>query len=160
MFPLTLETCENLIGKIREGVHVEVAAALCRVPAGTLRRVLNKGLSDYEGGLETPYSAFYEEVLQTQAQPEYEAVKELRRAGAMDHTAALRYLERRYPARWAPKVRIEVAKEIDRVFDILERQFADRPELLKEIARAITDAQQGPDTDDAIEYLDTVLATE
>ena len=145
--PITLEQAEALLAAVAEGVHVEVAATLARVPQRALRDALARGQQDFESGLETPASAFFEAIAEANAQPELEAVRDIRRAGAVDPRARQWYLERRYPARWAPRVVHEVRKEVDQIFDRLAIQFADRPELLREICTTITEAASLAESD-------------
>lgn len=139
-FPFTLEQVERLLERINDGVHAEVAATLARLSQGKLKDALTRGQRDFEQGLETTHSAFFEAIAEANAAPELEAVRDIRKAGVMDPRARQWYLERRYPARWAPRVVHEVRKEIDQIFDRLAMRFADRPELLREICATIAES--------------------
>lgn len=144
---MSLDQVEALLAHIHDGLHLEVAASLAGISHARLRKALLAGQQEHERGADTPCAAFYETLARAQAEPEAEAVKSLRRAGQVDWRAQQAYLQARYPARWAPRVRIEVTKEVERIFDALQATFSDRPDLLREIFVAISTAQESQESE-------------
>lgn len=95
---LTEELARRILEALRVGNSLEVAAHHAGISRSTLQRWLSLGR---EEEAEPRYRSFAEQVRRARADAEYYAVAVLRRAMSEDWRAALAYLERAHPRRWA-----------------------------------------------------------
>jgi transposase-like protein len=106
---LTSERLERIVEAIRQGAYVEVAARSAGIAPSTFYEWRRRG----ETG-ELPFSEFSEAVDVAEAQAELAALGCIRSAWEKgDWRASFKFLERRFPARWAERSRVRLGEADD-----------------------------------------------
>jgi hypothetical protein len=95
-----------ILRKMREGHYAKTAAETSGITEQTLYNWLRKG-EDPEQYPE--HAAFLEAYRKAEAEAEERAIKAIQDAFSSDWRAAMTYLERRHPDRWARRQNVDVA---------------------------------------------------
>lgn len=135
----------EICAMLRKGHYRKVACAKVRITERTLQYWVRKG----EEGIE-PYAAFVVDMQEAEAHVEDELLQQIRcampgvpgQSGADVWTARAWVLERRWPKRWAARVRTAVAEEMD---GFMARFKAD-PELHERVANVLREDGPGDGT--------------
>jgi transposase len=94
-----------ILRKMREGHYAKTAAETSGITEQALYNWLKKG----EDPDQYPeHAAFLEKYRKAEATAEGKAIKAIQDAFASDWRAAMTYLERRYPGRWARRQNVDV----------------------------------------------------
>lgn len=125
---LTPEVQAIIIEALRRGNYRDTAAKLAGVTRQTLWNWEQRG----EAG-EAPYAVFFDAIQTAEAEAEDELLSEVRGAspastgvhGADVWQARAWVMERRWPKRWAQRVRQAVTEELDAFTDRLQRRLDD-----------------------------------
>lgn len=130
---LTTERQRRLLGAIRAGNYLSVAARYAGIAPSTLYRWLREGRRERNG----PYRAVAKAVDRALARAEVRAVAILREGMQKDWKGALAYLARRYPRRWGTSRNHETERPPP---EPIERpDGADEPARLGQIARILAE---------------------
>lgn len=115
---LTPEIQERIVLAVRAGNYLSVAARAAGIHEATLYRWLERGRGP--AGRE-PYRAFCEALKEAEAAAEVHAVALIRQQMPQQWTAAMTFLERRFPDRWRRRdtVYAEEAPALDPVEAVL-----------------------------------------
>jgi transposase len=105
---LTPRRKSAILRKMREGHYAKTAAESSGITEQTLYNWLKKG-EDAERHPE--HVAFLEAYRKAEAEAEEKAIKAVQAAFADDWRAAMTYLERRHPGRWAKRQNVDVTSE-------------------------------------------------
>lgn len=126
---LTKNVREHLVEAVEAGNYVETAVRACGIGTSTYYRWMETGEADAAHDKSTIYRELWEAVKKAEAEAEAKALKQIRSAASDSWQAAAWYLERKFPARWGRKERIEhtgkdgeaisVAHDFDREVDEL-----------------------------------------
>lgn len=119
------QTAETILDAVREGMHVQSAAALAGVSYSTLKGWLQKSRDGAE-----PYASFAAALLAAEAMSEQDHVKAVSMAGKFgDWRASAWFLERRWAGkRWQQRKELEVQGEVRQKHVVLVDKL-ERPEL-------------------------------
>ena len=101
---LTAAVQERIIQALRAGAYAEEAAASAGVSRRTYHRWRARGEADHAPA---SFRDFAAAVRQAEADAELYALAVIHKAMPDDWRAAMTYLERRYPQRWARRTKIE-----------------------------------------------------
>lgn len=117
----TPEVQKKLVQMLRKGNYSEAACKIAGISYSTYRNWMLKG----EQEPDSEYGAFREAVEAASGQAESDAVDSLLTASQDDYKAAVVYLERRFPERWAASQRInlQVDKKIGEFMTFLESKL-------------------------------------
>ena len=94
-----------ILRKMREGHYAKTAAETSGVTEQTLYNWLKKG---EEPNRYSEHAAFLEAYRKAEATAEERAIKAIQDAFPNDWRAAMTYLERRHPGRWASRQNVDV----------------------------------------------------
>ena len=111
------EVQRRIVDLVRVGNFLETAAEAAGVERRTVTRWLTRG-SEEESG---PFREFREAVEKAQAESESRDVALIAKAAKDDWQAAAWRLERKFPAKYAVRVRQVIEEELQRILDRLER---------------------------------------
>jgi hypothetical protein len=114
---LTPDTQVAILGALADGMYRETAARC----AGICERTFYNWLERGESG-EAPYAVFLQAVKKTEAEAERDIVRTVR-AGAEGWQSKAWIAERRWPKRWAARVRTAVTEELDAYTDRLAKRL-------------------------------------
>lgn len=114
---LTPEVQQTIVSALLEGMYRVVAAQLAGIGERTLYLWLEKG----EAG-EAPYADFLHAVKTAEAHAELEVVRAVR-AGEDGWQSKAWVAERRWPKRWAARVRTAVTEELDAYAERLAKRL-------------------------------------
>ena len=98
---LTPAVRKTIVGHIRAGNYIEVAARAAGVHVGTFYRWMEKGEAAKTG----MYREFRDAVKDAEADAEAEMVASIKRHGFQNWQATMTLLERRHPERWSRQER-------------------------------------------------------
>lgn len=101
---LTPERSLKIIDAVRAGNYAEVAARFAGINERTFYKWMEKG----EQRPDSPYGHFRQAIKDAEAAAEIHAVVQVRQAMSTNWAAAMTYLERKFPTRWARKDRLEL----------------------------------------------------
>jgi predicted DNA-binding transcriptional regulator AlpA len=137
---LTEEIARRICDTMRSGVTKEVAAASTGIARSTFYRWIAKGAKP---DAEPIYRKFVRDLRQAEAEVEVHAAATVRRAMPDNWSAALGFLERRYPTRWsryraAPAPDPESAPKAQPDIDLTDPESR---RMLSEILRRGTDTR-------------------
>lgn len=135
---LTPEVSKAICASLKAGHYRKVACAKVRITERTLQNWQKWG----EEGRE-PYAAFLVDMQEAEAHVEDELLQQIRcampgvpgQSGADVWTARAWVLERRWPKRWAARVRTAVAEEVD----MFTAKLKAKPELWKAVVDELAD---------------------
>lgn len=96
--PLDAALEARLVALIEIGVHVEVACKNCSLSYETFKSWYNRGIRG-----NPQYKPFSDAIQVAMSKPEVDAIRAVNSAANSDATDAMRFLERRYPNRWAKR---------------------------------------------------------
>lgn len=120
---LTPDVQRIIVGAVREGMYLEPSAALAGVTRQTIYNWAKRG----EGG-EEPYAAFFVALKKAEAEAELDLYREVRQK--QDGWQSVSWvMERRWPYRWAARVRTQVAEQVD----ALTSKLKGEPELHRKV---------------------------
>ena len=105
-----------ILRKMREGHYAKIAAQTSGITEQTLYNWLKKG-EDPERYPE--HAAFLEAYRKAEATAEDNAIEAIRAAYPHDWRAAMTYLERRYPDRWAKRQNVDVTSDVQPIRQIV-----------------------------------------
>lgn len=101
---LTPEVKETILGHIRKGTHISVACEAAGISYGTYKKWIQRAertdRSDPNEQAPIALIEFVEEVRRAEAELESEIVNSVKGAAMNDGELGLKYLSRRFPARW------------------------------------------------------------
>lgn len=144
---LTATVKQTLLSAIATGCHIDSACAFAGVDYNTVREWIQRGEGTHPTRSTTKeYADFAEEITRAIAQAEVTLVKRVNDATKDDWRAATWMLERRHPERWAntQRIQLEVAKELERTLDQLERTLP--AVIFDQVLAAIANADGGEET--------------
>lgn len=144
---LTPEVQAQIIAALEAGNYRETAARAARVTDRSLRNWCERG----EAG-EEPYASFLADVQHAEARAEMGLLAQIKSAqagtpgvsGADLWTSRAWIMERRWPKRWAARVRTAVAEEVDSLTQKLRSKPALAAEVADVLAREGDGASAGP----------------
>ena len=147
---LTPERSETILGLVRSGNYLQVAAAYAGIDPTTLSRWLAKGRLEIAEGRRTAAAEFAESCARAEAQAEAVRLQRIAKAAETDWKADAWYLERRFPTRWGDRRTIDVTASVD---VRLEQAFVLSPdsavlaeELLAHLGGMVVEAGRDADT--------------
>lgn len=142
---LTVETKEKLLKAIRSGSYYEPACDYAGISYNTFRDWMRRGEGISDRASSKEYVDFVKEVKAAVAEGEITCIAVLRASSKTDPNSAKWLLERRHPDRWAnaQRVKVELAKEIDKTLDKLESRLS--PEIFEQVLIAIADGDESED---------------
>jgi transposase len=105
-----------ILRKMREGHYAKTAAQTSGITEQTLYNWLKKG-EDPEKYPE--HAAFLEAFRKAEATAEDKAIEAVRSAFTDDWRAAMTYLERRHPERWAKRQNVDVTSDVQPIRQIV-----------------------------------------
>lgn len=129
----------SIVEALREGLYRVTAAQL----AGICERTLYNWIERGEAG-EEPYCAFLQACKRAEAEAEHDIIATVRR-GAEGWQSKAWIAERRWPKRWAGRVRVAVTEEIG-VFTERLRRNLDEPTYRKVLDASREDAPAAGDS--------------
>lgn len=100
---LTPEVLEKIVAAIRAGNYAVVAAAFAGISERTYYRWMHRGREEKKG----IYWQFCQAVEKAESEAEVRAVAIIQKHMETNWQAAMTYLERKYPDRWARRTRVE-----------------------------------------------------
>lgn len=139
---LTPQVQQIIVDHLRVGAYQQTAAAAVGVPSETISEWKRWGRRDIaDGKPDTIYARLWQAVCQAEAEAEFRALLNIRKAGQEDWKAEAWFMERRYPERWGMRASFTVesaalegpvdaefvmsgkaAEVVDAVFDAYEEQ--------------------------------------
>lgn len=139
---LTPEVTDAVCAQLAEIGTVEDAADRAGLARSTLYAWMERGREQSEG----PFRDFLDRVQQaiTDRRLTYEA--ELRAHGRHEWKAHLELMRQADPKRYAPRVFVHVAEELNDAFDSLEAEFCDEPEILERAITSISERRRKRET--------------
>lgn len=114
---LNEEVARRIVDLVRVGNFLETASEAAGVERRTVSRWLKRGAEEETG----PFREFREAVEKAQAESESRDVALIAKAAKDDWQAAAWRLERKFPAKYAVRVRQVIEEELQRLLDRLER---------------------------------------
>lgn len=132
---LTPKVREHLVKAIEAGNYVETAVRACGIGTSTYYRWMETGEADVAHGKATIYRDLWEAVKKAEAEAETKALKQIRSAASESWQAAAWYLERKFPARWGRKERVEHTGKDGEAISVshdFDREVAELVQVLKE----------------------------
>lgn len=132
----TPELTEKMSALVIEGNFPDTASVACGISPNTYLHWRNRGQNGEE-----PYATWWNAMVQACALSEIEAVRTIRMgddrgAGFGPAKAALEMISRRNK-RWSPNIKIEVADQLTRLIDVVERICP--PELYQQILEGLAE---------------------
>lgn len=107
---LTEPVMHSIIESIRGGNYRGIAAQCAGIPEVTMYTWMQHGKKAKDDN--NKHRAFYLRVLKAEAEAEINSLKHIKLAEQKDWRAAMTFLERKAPERWADKKQIEMTAEI------------------------------------------------
>lgn len=104
---LTPAVHKHLVEAIMAGNYIEPAVRACGIGVSTYYRWMEQGEAHAADGKATAYRDLWEAVKKAEGEAEIKALKQIRSAASESWQAAAWYLERKFPARWGRKERVE-----------------------------------------------------
>lgn len=104
---LTPAVHDHLVEAIKSGNYIETAVRACGIGVSTYYGWMERGEADLANGKDTPYAELSEAIRKAEGEAETDALGEIRKAARDSWQAAAWYLERKFPARWGRKDRVE-----------------------------------------------------
>lgn len=104
---LSAEITDRIVRMVRAGSYKEVAARAAGIGTSTLYSWQERGEADRVEGRQTEHAAFVEALTRAEAEAEVHAIAAVRKVMETDWRAAMDYLARRYPERWAKREKLE-----------------------------------------------------
>lgn len=104
---LTPEREKLILGALRVGSHLEIAANVGGVELSTLYTWFRRGKTG-----EQPYKRFRDKCTMVMASLEMRVVRDIIAAGKTDPNHLKWWLERRYPERWGKRIQQEVSGDV------------------------------------------------
>ena len=98
---------DKIVRMVRAGSYKEVAARAAGIGTSTLYSWQERGEADLEARADTEHAKFVEALTRAEAEAEVHAIAAIRKVMESDWRAAMEYLARRYPKRWAKVERQE-----------------------------------------------------
>lgn len=134
---LTEELIEQVAEKIRRGNHPETSAVASGISRATYYEWKRRG----EAG-EDPYAEFWTRVARACAEAEVQLVDRAQHGdpvgvGYGESKSALEILKLRFPKRWSPQVKVEVADQLNRYLDVAQSVLDE--ESFKRLLTALAD---------------------
>jgi len=133
------ELQETICRYIRAGNDFSVAAGAGGISPVTLSRWLRRGKKEKSG----KYVKFVQAIKKAEGEAEVHAVAIIRQAMGKSWQAAMTWLERRHPERWAKREYIGIQERED--FIPLDISNPDVQESINELTRKITQERKGDD---------------
>lgn len=135
----TTDVQKKIVNMLRKGNYADAACKCASISYSTYRNWLLKG----EAEPDSEYGAFKGAVEAASGLAEADAVESLVNAGTDDYKAAVVYLERRFPERWASstKVSLLVDRQMTELMDLLAAKL---PEA---VFRQVVEAVNATDSD-------------
>jgi hypothetical protein len=136
---LTPERKQRLLSALASGNHIDAACTFAGVDYTTFRRWMQQG----EAATKGEYRELFEQAQEAIAQAEVKLLNRVLKASEDHYQAACWILERRYPDRWSntQRIKVEVAKEVEKTLDQLERKLP--PAIFDQVLAAIADEGSG-----------------
>ena len=122
---LDAETARRLIELVRAGSYAVTAAAACGINRATYFRWLNRGEKQTRG----PYRDLHDAIKRAEAECELRCLMHINKAALGDWRANAWLLERRWPARYGPQVRVTMEKTLNEMLETLKSKL-DAPTFL------------------------------
>jgi hypothetical protein len=139
---LTPEVIDAVCSQLTEIGTVEDAADRAGVARSTLYAWLERGREESEG----VFRDFLDRVQQAKTDRRLQFEAELRAHGRHEWKAHLELMRLADPKRYAPRVFVHVAEELNDAFDSLEAEFSDDPETLERAISAISERRRKRET--------------
>ena len=108
---LTKDRSDRIVSAIRAGNYAEVASRYGGVHPTSYYSYMKRGETDADAGKTTVFAEFFTAVKKAEADAEVRAVALVNTAMKDNWTAAMTYLERRFPQRWGRREVVEHAGE-------------------------------------------------
>ena len=125
---LTPEIQEKIVSAIRAGNYAVIAAEYAGICESTFYGWLRRGRAEAKG----PFFQFMQAIKGAEREAEVRAVAHVQKHMGENWTAAMTYLERKFPQRWGRRDRTPV--EVD-PRDVLAKLLGSSPEEIEEAAR-------------------------
>ena len=116
---LDVEMARKLTELIRAGSHAVTAAAACGINRATYFRWMNRGEQQNRG----PYRDFHDGIKRAEAECELRCLMHINKAALADWRANAWLLERKWPARYGPQIRVTVEKTLNDMLEALKRNL-------------------------------------
>ncbi len=141
----TYEQHSSIVEFLKAGNFFETACAAAGVRVTTARNWLLVGTDPDAGDC----TEFRNDVLKAMAEAEASLVNVMHEAAlAGDSKAAMQLLERRYPVRWAQKIRVVVEEQLSAAVDRVERLESEiGREALDRVLDALAGDVRGPEAE-------------
>lgn len=143
---LTAELTGEMVRMVKKGNYPATVAVACGINQKTFYDWLKRGAAGEE-----PFASFTAQVAQACAESEIEMVDSIRigderGAGFGPAKASLELIGRRYPKRWGPQIKIEVADQMQKFLDTARRICP--AEVYLELIEALSSVEQLEEAED------------
>lgn len=135
------DTCRIILSYLRAGNFFETSCRAAGVSGTRVREWLYRARKEQKAGIVSDLTLFLDEVDKTQAQAEGALLSSITRSSSKDWRAGAWILERKYPAQYAPHIRLTVEAELDRMFGLIQERCPE--EVYRVVIEAITQSEEG-----------------